>query len=191
MLRSLVVKWLNYRARKALHRACIANIAASARIDYRRMGRRLPASLSVGANSIVHVMISADRGGAAVSIGANSFVGPSHFVCAERITVGDDVLISWGCTIVDHDAHAVAWEDRANDVREYYHGRKDWTRVRIAPVRICDKAWVGFNATILRGVTIGEGAVVGCGSVVTKDVPAYSVVAGNPARIVKKIRDEG
>ena len=55
------------------------------------------------------------------------------------------------------------------------------------PIVIKDKAWIGFNSIILKGVTIGEGAIVGAGSVVTKDVPPYTIVAGNPARIVREI----
>lgn len=56
------------------------------------------------------------------------------------------------------------------------------------PIIIGDDAWIGFNAIILKGVTIGEGAVVGAGAVVTKDVPPYTVVAGNPAGVVKKLQ---
>ncbi|MCB0501084.1 MAG: hypothetical protein KDD32_00210 [Bacteroidetes bacterium] len=52
---------------------------------------------------------------------------------------------------------------------------------------IKDKAWIGFNVIILKGVTIGEGAVVGAGSVVTKDVPDYTIVVGNPAKLIKKL----
>ena len=110
-----------------------------------------------------------------------------RIVCAERVEIGDDVLISWGCTIVDHNSHALAWEDIRNDVRQYYGGTKNWEKVDIVPVIIGNKSWIGFNSIILKGVTLGEGAIVGAGSVVTKDVPAHSVVAGNPARIIRSI----
>jgi galactoside O-acetyltransferase len=66
--------------------------------------------------------------------------------------------------------------------------------VHLAPVKIQDKVWIGFNAIVLKGVTIGEGAVVGAGAVVTRNVPAYTVVAGNPARPIRELtpseRDE-
>jgi galactoside O-acetyltransferase len=62
---------------------------------------------------------------------------------------------------------------------------KNWTGVKHAPIIIKDKAWIGFNCIILKGVTIGEGAVVGAGSVVTENVPDYAVVAGNPARLIR------
>jgi galactoside O-acetyltransferase len=65
--------------------------------------------------------------------------------------------------------------------------RLDWTNVRSAPILICDRVWIGFGATILKGVTIGEGAIIASRSVVTQDVEAYTVVAGNPARAVRKL----
>ncbi|MCF2661720.1 hypothetical protein I6E42_06300 [Pseudoflavonifractor phocaeensis] len=61
----------------------------------------------------------------------------------------------------------------------------DYSRIASAPIVIKDRAWLGFNAIILKGVTIGDGAVVGAGSVVTKDVPDYAVVGGNPDKILK------
>ena len=70
---------------------------------------------------------------------------------------------------------------------EWHEGRKDWTHVAHAAVTIKDKAWIGFNVSILKGVTIGEGAVVGAGSVVTRDVAPYSVVAGNPVRLIRML----
>lgn len=66
-------------------------------------------------------------------------------------------------------------------------GYKDWIHVKICPVKICNKVWIGFNSIILKGVTIGEGSIVGAGSVVTKDVPPWTIVAGNPARIIREI----
>ena len=56
-----------------------------------------------------------------------------------------------------------------------------------APIRICDYAWLGFDVVVLKGVTIGEGAIVGARAVVTKDVPPWTIAAGNPARVVKQI----
>ena len=77
----------------------------------------------------------------------------------------------------------------ANDNRkkadEIYN--KNWSVVNTKPITIKDKVWIGMNVIILKGVTIGEGAVIGAGSVVTQDVPAWSVVAGNPAKVVKRI----
>ena len=96
-------------------------------------------------------------------------------------------MLSWGCTVTDHDSHSLNYDERAADVVEYLAGRKDWTNVPIAPVSIGDKVWMGFNCSVLKGVTIGEGAVVAANSNVTKDVPPWTLVAGNPARIIRTL----
>jgi acetyltransferase-like isoleucine patch superfamily enzyme/tetratricopeptide (TPR) repeat protein len=144
-------------------------------------------AVTVGRDSIIEGSISFDREGARVTIGDRCFVGTSHLISAEEITIGDDVIISWGCTISDHNSHSISWNERKDDVASWMKGRKDWTYVKREPVRIGNKVWIGFNVIILKGITIGEGAVIGAGSVVTKDVPPYTVVAGNPARVIREI----
>lgn len=145
------------------------------------------AAISLGNYCIFEGQIACDRAGAKVAVGDRSFVGDSLIVSAGRITIGNDVLISWGVTIVDHDSHATAFSLRRNDVMDWYEGRKDWSHVAIAPVTIGDKCWIGFGATILKGVTVGEGAVIGAQSVVTRDVAPWTVVAGNPARVLRTL----
>ena len=143
--------------------------------------------LRVGEDSFVQCRIMFDREGAEVTIGDRCYIGVSTLVSAQRIELGDDVVISWGVTIVDHNSHALEWEDRKADVLDWLRNKKDWTHVKTGPVRIKNKAWIGFNVSILKGVTIGEGAVVGAGAVVTRDVPDYVVVAGNPAKPVRNL----
>ena len=87
--------------------------------------------------------------------------------CHKRITIGDECAISHDVTIMDSDAHAI------NGV------------VNTEPVIIGNHVWIGTRATILKGVTIGDGAIIAAGAVVTKDVPPYSMVGGVPARIIK------
>lgn len=179
------------RARRAFLNRSETRIHPSARVRYHGMAAGAAIRLEIGEGSIFEGRISCDRAGAEIRIGRHSSVGGSHLVCAERIEIGDDVLISWNCTILDHHSHALEWSQRAPDVRDWYAGRKDWTHVRIAPVRIDDKAWIGFNAIILPGVRIGTGAVVGAGSVVTRDVEPFTVVAGNPARPIRRLTERG
>jgi acetyltransferase-like isoleucine patch superfamily enzyme len=106
---------------------------------------------------------------------------------AKHVEIGNDVIIAWGVTISDHNSHSIKFSERSRDVEHWITGKKDWSDVKIEPVRIMDKAWIGFNSIILRGVTIGEGAIVGAGSVVTKDVLPWTIVAGNPARVIREI----
>ena len=90
------------------------------------------------------------------------------------VTIGDDSLIGHNAVLatLDHDVHP----DRRADMHP-------------APIVIGRKVWIGANATILKGVTIGDGAIVAAGAVVTKDVPADSIVVGAPARVVRSVHD--
>ena len=106
---------------------------------------------------------------------------------ASAVEIGNDVLVSFGVTITDHNSHAIDFENRKEDGLKWLKGEKDWALVSIRPVAIHSKAWIGMHVIILKGVTVGEGSVVGAGSVVTRDVPAWSVVAGNPARVIRKL----
>jgi galactoside O-acetyltransferase len=143
--------------------------------------------VSVGQDSIVQCHISFDGSNGSVVIGDRTYVGASQIVCHSDIRIGTDVIISWGVTIVDHDSHSLHWEQRRHDVANWRRGVKVWDTVTVRPVVIGDRAWLGFGVSLLKGVTIGEGAVVGARAVVTRDVPPYSVVAGNPARVIREL----
>lgn len=143
--------------------------------------------LTIGENCIIHARIIFDGPNASIELGRRCYIGASSLISYHSIRIGDDVIISWGVTIVDHNSHALNWESRQNDVVDWMKGQKNWDMVQIAPVTILDKVWIGFGASILKGVTIGEGAVVAANAVVTKDVPPYTVVAGNPAVVVKNL----
>ncbi len=147
-------------------------------------------TLEIGQATLMHAKVSFDSAEATVKIGDRCYLGRSHLVCHTGISIGDDVIISWGVTIVDHNSHALDWGRRRHDVTNWMKGIKNWVGVKIAPVTIGNKVWIGFGATILKGVTVGEGAVIGAQAVVTHDVPAYTVVAGNPARIIRNLEPD-
>jgi len=164
------------------------HISPQSKVNYRNIYIKKNCHLAIGRESIIEGAISFDKEGASIKIGDRVFIGSSSLVCADNIEIGDDVLISWNCTIVDQNSHAIAWKERVDDVFNTFHGiDKDWSKVKTSPVKICNRAWIGFNVIVLKGVTIGEGAVVGAGSVVTRNVPPYNVVAGNPAKIIREI----
>lgn len=156
-------------------------------IAWRRLKHISGNQLSIGDDSIIHADISFEESGGKIQIGSRTFVGRSDLVCYRSLVIGDDVIMSWGITVVDHDSHSIEWEKRRNDVLDWGKGRKNWQHIAHAPVVIGNKAWIGFNASILKGVTIGEGAVIGACSVVTADIPPYSVAVGNPARVVRSL----
>ncbi|HUU73083.1 MAG TPA: acyltransferase [Burkholderiales bacterium] len=182
-----VRKLLDWLAKVRVAGRAGVSVAHRTKVAWRKIRFVDGCTLSIGSGSIVESAILYDRAGGSVRIGERSFIGSSALVCAEAIEIGDDVLISWGCTIVDHNSHALAWQDRSRDVGDWFDGRKDWARVERAAVRIGNRAWIGLNVIILKGVEIGEGAVVGAGSVVSRDVPPWTVVAGNPARPIRQL----
>lgn len=154
--------------------------------------------LTIGPESQIFSTFHFQRSSSRIRVGARSQLGASHFIATDSVTIGDDVFVSWGCTVIDSNNHSLHWADRRHDLANF---RKDyeatsgkhvaisheWGPVETAPVVIGDKCWLGFNVIVLKGVTIGEGAVIGAGSVVSKDIPAWSVAAGNPCTVLKSL----
>jgi len=165
-------------------------ISPTAKVNYRHINLKngKKSKLSIGEQSIIDGTLIFERDGAEISIGKRTFIGGATFISIDRIVVGDDVQIAWGTTFLDNNSHGVSFsKGRKNDVIDRLSGDKDWTHVKSKPIYVNNKAWIGFNSIILKGVTIGEGAIVGAGSVVTKNVDAYTVVAGNPAKVVRTL----
>ena len=113
----------------------------------------------------------------------------------ERITVGNYVIIAGNSVIIDNNTHSVFPDERVkhslrvSPTGSGYPGLGNgWELSESKPVSIADVVWIGQNCAILKGVTVGEGSIVARHSVVTKDVPPYTIVAGNPAKVVKEIK---
>ncbi len=114
----------------------------------------------------------------ALEVGDDSYLGYGlTFRLARRITIGKQCIIADGVSISDTDGHPLDWAKRAQG--------EPPEPDRIQPVVIEDNVWVGTRTIILKKVRIGRGAVLGAGSVVTKDVPPFAVCAGNPARVIR------
>lgn len=110
--------------------------------------------------------------GATLEIGKNTHINGVHIDSRNKILIGDNVRIAPYVLILDSDYHNVG---------------DHFAEGKISPIIIGDNVWIASKSTILKGVRIGEGAVVAAGAVVTKDVPPYSVVAGVPAKVIKTI----
>jgi galactoside O-acetyltransferase len=192
-----VSSWERFRDYVDIHPTAIIDPHATLRI----FNPSTPARpcLVIGAGSHIFGNFALLRPEARIVIGERCQIGSSHFVCADSIEVGDDVLMAWGITLMDNDSHALDWEGRRDDVRRAYDDyladpsnlirNKDWTHVATRPIRIGSRSWIGFNAAILKGVTVGENAVVAAHAVLTADAAPFSVVAGNPARTVRTLTD--
>ena len=136
--------------------------------------------------------------GCSFSIGEKGFCRVGDFtllngaliMAEERIEIGSYCLISWNVGIADSDFHPLEPALRRRDalaLAPYYKDRPARPEISKRPVSIGDNVWIGMGAVILKGVTIGENSVVAAGSIVTRSVPPNSVVAGNPAQLVKQL----
>jgi len=111
-------------------------------------------------------------------IGARCKISSHTFIC-QGVTLEEEVFIGHNVTFTN-DLYP-----RATNADGSLQSEQDW---KCIPTLVKRRASIGSSATLLCGITIGEFAIVGAGSVVTKDVPEYTVVAGNPARVLKKLR---
>jgi acetyltransferase-like isoleucine patch superfamily enzyme len=190
MLRRLLIlvdALLGWRSR----RLNTVKVGRGTTLAWRRLKQVAGNRLSIGEDSVIHANIYFEDQGGEIRIGSRTYIGRSDLVCYRNLVIGDDVIMSWGITVTDHDSHSLDWEHRRGDLLEWSKGKKNWEHIAHAPVFISDKAWIGFNVSILKGVTVGEGAVIGACSVVTRDVPPYTVVAGNPARSIRELTPPG
>jgi acetyltransferase-like isoleucine patch superfamily enzyme len=122
-----------------------------------------------------------------VVIGDYALVNGALILCDSEVTIGDYALIGWDVVLMDtyRVPFDVALRRRALERLACERPRRLAADVPTHPIRIARNVWIGFEACVLPGVRIGEGAVVGARSVVTEDVPPGAVVAGNPARVVR------
>lgn len=112
---------------------------------------------------------------ATLSIGNGTYINRNTLIVSrENVTIGRDCRISWDVVIMDSDLHPL-----------------NSPTVIHKPVTIRDKAWIGCRSIILKGVTIGEGAVIAAGSVVTRDIPPYTIYGGSPARHLADVKTSG
>ena len=123
-------------------------------------------------------------------IGHHSFLGAeSRLWILGEMTIGNFVQIAPRVDIFDNDSHSLDPGQRQEDAKNVFELGKtiDYSRVPQAPVVIEDDVWIGTKSTIMKGVRIGRGAVVAAGSVVTMEVPPFTLVGGNPARELRHL----
>jgi acetyltransferase-like isoleucine patch superfamily enzyme len=143
--------------------------------------------IKIGHNTHIRGELLIFAHGGEINIGNYCYVGEGAKIwSAKKIKIGSYVLIAHGVNIHDNISHPINAELRRKHTEQIIHQghpKKD-IELKEKEVLIMDDAWIGFNSTILRGVTIGRGAVIGACSVVTESVPDYAIVVGNPARII-------
>ena len=129
---------------------------------------------------------------ARISLGDYALVHGARIICDAEVDIGPYALISWNVVLVDTYRLPldVALRRRELERVAFRSPRSFAAPVPARPVRIGANVWIGFDSCILPGVTIGEGAIVGARAVVTEDVPPYTIVAGNPARVIRRLKIE-
>lgn len=128
-----------------------------------------------------------------VHVGAFTCLNGTFLICNEKITIGAHCLLSWGVVITDSPPGTGASVEARRAALDYATTHPDrWLPPldTTCPVVIEDNVWVGFDAVVLPGVTLGHGCVVGCKSIVSENIPPYAVVVGNPARVVRNLEPD-
>ncbi len=124
-----------------------------------------------------------------VTLGQYAMVHGARIICDAEISIGDYALISWNVVLMDSYRFPFEPQTRRRELEQIPLRplRVAAAEVSARPIRIQRNVWIGFDACVLPGVTIGEGSVVGARSVVAEDVPPFTVVAGNPARVIRQL----
>jgi acetyltransferase-like isoleucine patch superfamily enzyme len=124
-----------------------------------------------------------------VRLGDYALVHGARIICDSDISIGDYALISWNVVLMDTYRLPMDPSERRRELKlvPTHIPRVTATDVSAKPIRIERNVWLGFETCVLPGVTIGEGAIVGAKSVVSEDVPPFTVVAGNPARAIRRL----
>jgi acetyltransferase-like isoleucine patch superfamily enzyme len=163
------------------------NVMIDSSFCFKRYLATAAVGLRVGSHvTIWRTALSVEPDGV-IEIGDYCYLANASLVCSSRITLGARVLVAGGVTIADSDFHPLAPAARLADTVALSPAgdRRRRPRVEARPVVLENDVWVGFNATILKGVRVGAGAVIAPGSLVVRDVPPGAHVAGNPARLVE------
>lgn len=150
-----------------------------------------PVGLHVGKGASIYAGSMFDLGiDGRVQVGAYALLNGAWIICDSEVSIGNHALISWNVVIMD--SHRVSYDPRVRRGQLEAMARdREWSRAgnqTARPVMIGSNVWIGFDTCILPGVSIGESAVIGARSVVGEDVAPYSVVGGNPVRLIRELQ---
>ena len=150
----------------------------------------MPRGLEIGRAASTYLGTMFDVGPRGhVKLGDYALVHGARIICDSEIIIGDYSLISWNVVLMDTYRVPLDLLDRRRELElvPTRQPRLAAADVPARPIHIQRNVWIGFEACVLPGVTIGEGSVVGARAVVAEDVPPYTVVAGNPARFIRRL----
>jgi acetyltransferase-like isoleucine patch superfamily enzyme len=162
------------------------NTAVTGPHAFKRFRSRHEEALTIGHDCTMDgVHFALGREGRVV-IGDFCYFTNATLLCEDRLQIGSYVMIGWNATIADSDFHPLEPAERIADAIACSPLAEGRPRPEIAhaPVVIEEDVWIGPNATVLKGVRVGSGAVIRPGALITRDVPSRAIVVGNPAQIV-------
>ncbi len=144
-----------------------------------------------GASTYLGTMFDVGPNGR-VELGEFALVHGARIICDSEILIGAYALVSWNVVFMDTYRLPFDIAQRRTELQRVTacEPRVPCAEVPARPIRVERNVWLGFEACVLPGVTIGEGSVVGAKSVVTEDVPPFTVVAGNPARVIRRLEPQ-
>lgn len=174
------------------HAKCLRNATAAEHSRFHLESRVINLQgnknlISIGKNTHIRGELLIYAHGGKITIGDFCFVGEgSRIWSGASVTIGNYVLIAHGVNIHDNNSHPTDWQLRRLHTEHIILKGHPTSGIDLKdkPVVIQDDAWIGFNSAIMKGVTVGKGAIVGACSVVTSDVPDYAIVVGNPAKVI-------
>lgn len=149
--------------------------------------------IEIGTHNLIMNNFNIEAPSGNITIKDKTYIGGGTQInSAKSIYIGSNVLVAANCIIQDHNSHSLNYLERRGDIDlslARFLGKpnmeKDFSKVKSASITIKDDVWIGHGSIILKGVTIGNRAIIGAGSVVTKDIPDDGVVAGNPASLIR------
>jgi len=149
-----------------------------------------PVGLQIGKGASVYLGTMFDVGTQGqFSLGNYALMNGVRVICDDEIKIGDYALISWNVVLMDTYRAPLNPSERRRELEQI--PKRELRRIDsnepARPIQIGANVWIGFDACVLPGVTIGEGSIVGARSVVTTDVDPYTIVAGNPARVIRRL----
>jgi acetyltransferase-like isoleucine patch superfamily enzyme len=151
-----------------------------------------PQLINIGENSVIGGQLFLFAHAGKIDIGKDCYIGEGTRIwSADSIKIGNRVFISHNVNVHDTNSHSIDPVPRYQHflaIMSTGHPNINDFDIQSDPICIEDDVWIGFNSTILKGVKIGKGAIVAACSVVTRDIPSFVIVAGNPAQVVKEIK---
>jgi maltose O-acetyltransferase len=147
-----------------------------------------PGKIRIGEHCQIQGLMMVYAYGGSITMGNHcSLSVNSRIISTTRITIGNRVLIAHNVNIIDNNSHPLDADLRHQDFLESYTIGMQPHDLNAKPIVIEDDVWIGYNVSVKKGVTIGEGAIIGSDSVVTHDVPAWTINIGNPLRCIKQL----